>query len=163
MGNSPKIYELWRQAARDRQAIRDLRVELLGDYDPVIESEAAAIGLELNERYQQVLRDYDPVIESEAESDRLELEGTFQLYVGADNKTGMVDVKQLYKVLNVRHTGWTVVFTVGAWEGKQETSCVVTIVASELLARGTARHLARALNQDSVGIVRIGDAMGFVS
>jgi hypothetical protein len=113
MGNSIRVYDLWRKAA--------------GPQHPV---ERAA---------------------------------TYQLYVGADNVTGLVSLKALRKVLDARHAGYTITFGEGSWEGKREHSVVVTVVDTLAHVTSTARVLAKSLNQESVGLVRIGGEMDFVS
>lgn len=111
MGNSPKVYEVWRKSASlSREDV-----------------------------------------------------STWQLYVGASNISGVVETDKLYEPLIRRHLGWTITFGYGYWDGRQESSVIVTIVCSEVVARRTARDIACELNQESVGLVRAGDAMEFVS
>jgi hypothetical protein len=88
--------------------------------------------------------------------------GTFQLYVGADNTTDVLDRPTLFRVLDERHEGYTVTFATGAWEGKHQESAVVTLSDTESRVRATAASLRYSLDQDSVGMVRIGGSMEFV-
>jgi hypothetical protein len=89
--------------------------------------------------------------------------GTWQLYVGADNKTHSINTTRLYAALDARHSGYTVAFTMGAWEAVKEQSVVVTVTGQERYVRGTARMLAGYLDQGAVGLVRIGTDMEMVS
>jgi hypothetical protein len=93
----------------------------------------------------------------------VERAATYQLYVGADNATGLVSLKALRKVLDARHAGYTITFSEGSWEGKREHSVVVTVVGTLAHVTSTARVLVKSLKQESVGLVRIGGEMDFVS
>lgn len=80
----------------------------------------------------------------------------FQLYVGANNLTGVVELETAREVLefNGLHA-WTETQTNGVWRGRPEPSVILTVSTSEGTAVRTARQLRDVLNQDAVGIVQL--------
>lgn len=51
-----------------------------------------------------------------------------KLYVGADNKTGIVAKGRIVAIVGRAFDGFTVQKAIGAWKGKYEKSAVVTII-----------------------------------
>ena len=86
---------------------------------------------------------------------------TCELFVGADNATGVVDTELLGKILDSSHDGWTMVNATGSWRGQREPSVIVTIHDHETTIRATAVQIRDELNQDAVGF-RIVPTLSFI-
>jgi hypothetical protein len=153
--NSLEILDRWRQQARDYQLYRAERTTrdrnadieagvyaVYGDYDADIEADVVAL--------------HNGEIEADNSA------GTWNLYIGSDNETGTIDHRKMRRVLDEFHVGYTIAYTVGAWEGRSESSVIVTLTGTESRVRATAQSVRLALKQQAVGIVRIGDDMVFV-
>lgn len=57
------------------------------------------------------------------------------LYIGANNDTGGVEVDKIINIISEYHDGFTIVPTVGVWEGKREDSVMVIIYDERLEAQ----------------------------
>lgn len=82
---------------------------------------------------------------------------TFQLYIGDAQE------HHLEGILRLHVDGYTMVRTMGYWKGQTEDSIVVTVSTNRGAAVRLAKDLAARLNQEAIGLVRVGDAMEFVS
>lgn len=91
------------------------------------------------------------------------LPATFQLYVGSDPESGEVDHHRLNRLLSKRHTGYTISWAAGHWRGVSEDCVVVTISDTPAIVLETARQLQLDLNQEAVGLVRVGNGMVMVN
>lgn len=78
---------------------------------------------------------------------------TFDLYIGADNDTGVVDTRRLHVILDECHEGYTVVPAFGRWNGKTELSVIVTVSDTRAAVMETVELIKLALQQTSIGIV----------
>lgn len=86
---------------------------------------------------------------------------TCELFIGADNTTGVVDIDLLCKILDSSHDGWTLTESLGSWQGKREHSVSVLIHDNEATIRTTAVQIRDELKQDAVGF-RIVPALQFI-
>jgi hypothetical protein len=81
------------------------------------------------------------------------MQHVYRLYVGADNKTGIVNEAKALELVSAFFVGFTVTRAQGYWDGKPEASLIIEI-ASEANAEGTIRALsqgiAHALEQEAV-------------
>jgi hypothetical protein len=78
---------------------------------------------------------------------------TFNLYVGANNKTGKVEVQRLQAILDKNHAGYTLNFSVkGVWKSKHEASVIVTIADEHQKVLDTVTRLKRELKQEAIGL-----------
>ena len=75
---------------------------------------------------------------------------TVEMFVGSDNTTGHVDRDTLYRVLDARHTAWTVSDAVGSWEGTREESVRVILSDKRKRVMRTMATLRDALDQDAI-------------
>jgi hypothetical protein len=75
---------------------------------------------------------------------------TIELFVGADNTTGLVDRELLGKILDSSHDSWTMLDAVGSWRGQREESVCVLISGDYELIMATARQIKAELRQDAV-------------
>lgn len=78
----------------------------------------------------------------------------YNLYIGANNETGKLELDKLRATLDKWYKGYTIVHAVGAWEGQREPSVIVTIQPSHgytvLVAR--MQELKRELKQEAIGV-----------
>jgi len=75
---------------------------------------------------------------------------TVELFIGADNETGLVDRDLLCKILDSSHDSWTMVNALGSWQGQREESVSVIIADDYDLIMATARQIKAELRQDAV-------------
>lgn len=89
----------------------------------------------------------------------------YQLHIGANNTSGIVETDKILKVLNENFDGYTLQDSVGYWKGKPEKSCVASIanVGERSSVVDCARKLAQILDQDAVGISEIPTTMDFIT
>jgi len=75
-------------------------------------------------------------------------------YIGANNVDKMVDRTQIIKVLRLYWDSFTLVPSIGVWNGEQEESCMVIVWANtnKHKADRIARHLCIMLEQKFVGV-----------
>jgi hypothetical protein len=153
MGNSPKVYEIWRRAAK----LADLksRVDKVQAHTERPAWSPRLADLDAAHAYKEPWWVDGPVFGQQAVS-------TFQLYVGLD-KAPLGWLLLTREILDASHSGYTIQWGSGAWEGKSETAITITISAAEAAVRATASMLRETLSQDCIGLVRIGDEMEFVS
>jgi len=76
----------------------------------------------------------------------------FNLYIGADNQTGDRQTETIENSLAVFFEGWTRTDTVGYWQGKLETSTLVTIFTPKdrIYMLSVCRNIAAQLMQDCI-------------
>jgi hypothetical protein len=55
----------------------------------------------------------------------------FNLYIGANNRTGQVEIDKIVRYIGHVFSGFTIVDSIGYWQGKAEKSIVVTIFTDE--------------------------------
>ena len=77
---------------------------------------------------------------------------TYNIYIGADNDTGKIDLDLIASIVSKYHEGFTMVEARGYWQGKPEPSCVVTIEGQGYDILATVRELGETLHQDAIGI-----------
>ena len=90
---------------------------------------------------------------------------TYQLHIGANNTTGIVEKDRIIQVLSSHYDGFTLQDTVGYWKGTPEYSCIATIAnvtESDGIVK-LARELAQVLEQDAVGVTAIPTGMDFIT
>lgn len=80
---------------------------------------------------------------------------TAQLFVGANNLSGIVDRITLARIMNARHDGWTSVGAVGVWKGAKEDCVMILVSDYRKKVQGTARAICRELEQDAVGYIEL--------
>ena len=77
---------------------------------------------------------------------------SYNLYVGADNVTGEIDLDRIASIVSKRHAGFTLLPASGYWQGQPEPSCVVVISgASTYDVIETIADLRVELKQDAIG------------
>lgn len=88
-----------------------------------------------------------------------------RFYVGANVEGSLPwkgDVMEHKAVSILRDTygieGLTITWTDGYWRGARESTMIVETVCSPDTARGFALDMARALQQESIVVVRLGEA-----
>lgn len=77
---------------------------------------------------------------------------TIELFVGADNATGLVDRELLGKILDSSHDSWTMVDAVGSWRGQREQSVCVLVCDDYDVIMATAQQIKAELRQDAVAL-----------
>lgn len=81
---------------------------------------------------------------------------TFNLYIGANNRTGKLELHQIKNILNKNHQGYTLNSAVsGFWQGQIERSCIVTIADSAEAVNKTVQLLKYTLKQQSIGVQEV--------
>lgn len=84
--------------------------------------------------------------------------------IGANNKTGVLDMEQIEQICNAHFIGYTALEVIGYWKGKREKSCrveVVTEMNSTELVR-VAKELREKLQQESVLIEVVESNAAFI-
>lgn len=82
--------------------------------------------------------------------------GTFNLYVGEDPETGILDVPRITTIVG-KSGDFTLTHAIGTWKGESEESVIVTIATdTDNLAR-VVDTLKIELNQESIGIQAMPD------
>lgn len=84
---------------------------------------------------------------------------TYQLYVGADNLTGILDLPMIKTIMEKRHQGFTINPVTGYWQGQEERSAVITVSSEDV--SDTVIDLKQRLGQDAIGVLTL-PAMTFV-
>lgn len=77
----------------------------------------------------------------------------YQLYIGANNVTKLVEVDRIVTRVSEFYKGFTIARTLGYWEGQAEDSVVVTLFSNDdetLAVETIARDLCSILNQNSI-------------
>lgn len=82
---------------------------------------------------------------------------TFRIYIGSDNKTGQLDVKLIKDLLNKHFDGWTLEHGVGAYEGKEEQTAIITISTDQSLLEKFVYQAKKALRQKSIAAEQVND------
>ena len=81
----------------------------------------------------------------------------FRLYIGSNNTTGKLETKRAIGIVSRSFDGFTVSSGSGYWQGKAEKSLIVEIETDKAeLLNDTARNLCRELQQQAVGVAKIG-------
>ena len=88
----------------------------------------------------------------------------YRLFIGADNKTKRLDKKTIMATaLRYYPAGFTYYETAGVWQGGQEKSAVVEILArSKTKAVKLAKELKKTLKQDAVLIQSLKTSADFI-
>lgn len=88
----------------------------------------------------------------------------YQLSIGANNTTGVVEKDKIHEVLNEYFDGYTVEDCVGYWKGKPEQSVKVIIANGDNETVLTCtKVLCRVLDQDAVGLTKLDTTMDFIT
>ena len=76
----------------------------------------------------------------------------YLLYVGANNRTNVLEDEKLRKIANKYLKGYTLDYGKGLWEGREEDSVVIDIInpESQKDVDKMAQEIANKLNQDVV-------------
>lgn len=80
--------------------------------------------------------------------------GTFNIFVGASNETGILDIDRITNIIG-KYGDFTLMRGIGVWQGDREDSAIVTVSGKELDILEAVSTLKIELNQDSIGIQRI--------
>lgn len=75
---------------------------------------------------------------------------TYQLYIGANNATGVLERDKIETIVSRRHSGFTLYEATGYWMGRSEHSAVVIITDEQTPVNETIQELKRELNQEAV-------------
>lgn len=79
---------------------------------------------------------------------------TYNLYIGANNGTGEVELDKLNFVLSEYFSGYTVVNANGYWNGKPEASVLVVVESEPSAIRRAIATLKLVLEQEAIGYQR---------
>ena len=77
---------------------------------------------------------------------------TYNLYIGANNETKMLELDKIIETTTKRFKGFTVIPAIGFWEGKEENSAVLVIETED--GKGInelVEELKEVLGQESIG------------
>jgi len=83
----------------------------------------------------------------------------YEMYIGANNNSGMVEYNKIADVLNKVLEGYTIIETRGVWQGVTENSCIVTVfgrIEDDIHYQNIARELCTTLEQDAILYVNAG-------
>jgi hypothetical protein len=82
----------------------------------------------------------------------ISFENKVVLYIGADNQTGIVNTEKLELVLDSEFDGYTIVESIGHWQGTKENSVIVTIFTdwNREKVDSLVKELRGAMNQYSI-------------
>ena len=87
----------------------------------------------------------------------------YNLYIGANNETGIVEKEKAIALISKTFQGLTVQNSQGYWQSKPENSIVVSIETDdETSILQVAKQLTVELQQQAVGVAKIGK-MEFIS
>lgn len=77
-----------------------------------------------------------------------------KLYIGSNNETGILEKDTIIIVLNTlgNTQGYTIIDTIGYWNGTSEPSCIIEIYGSYNLS--IVDILKKELKQDSIMVVK---------
>jgi len=75
---------------------------------------------------------------------------SFNLFIGSNNKTKKLEVDKIEKVLNKRHSGYTLEYCIGYWKGAKEKSVKVSVSDDGELVMQSIKELKRELQQESI-------------
>lgn len=82
---------------------------------------------------------------------------TFQLYIGANNRTKRLETAKIRRVMPGRHDGFTLVPVTGYWQGERENSVLVIVNDDPAKVRQTIAILKAELQQEAIGVQRVAD------
>jgi hypothetical protein len=82
--------------------------------------------------------------------------GTFNLYVGEDPKTGILDVPRITNIV-AKSGDFTLTHAIGTWKGTAEESVIITIATDTDNLALVVDSLRSELNQESIGIQAMPD------
>ncbi len=86
----------------------------------------------------------------------------YTLYIGANNETGEVEKSKIKSIISEYYKGFTMVDSLGLWEGVEEPSVIVTIFSSmrvDVMVEDMADTLCTDLNQYAI-LVEMPDGKG---
>lgn len=80
----------------------------------------------------------------------------YEMFIGADNETGLVDVEAVKAILGEYFKGWTMTSATGAWDWQEEPTVVVLVHDSESPDPDSVRDkvleaLRSELRQEAIG------------
>jgi hypothetical protein len=75
---------------------------------------------------------------------------TFELFIGANNKTKHVDRAIIESLLSKRHEGFTIQPAIGYWHGVREESVTIIISDDQTVIVETIKKLKYELHQDAI-------------
>jgi len=84
--------------------------------------------------------------------------------IGSNNKTKKLEKNKAFKIVGVYSKGFTSYETTGFWQGKKEKSLVIEL--DDINAKETnklAKELARALEQQTIGVQNIKTNIKFIN
>lgn len=76
---------------------------------------------------------------------------TYNLYIGANNTTGQVEIDTLTHLLDGFTDGFTIIKSDGVWKGKHEGSVVVVIQSEPEYIEVLMKVLKEDLQQEAIG------------
>lgn len=82
---------------------------------------------------------------------------TYQLFIGANNLTGRLELDKIESILSASHKGFTILPATGYWQGKKENSCSVIVSDTARKVHQTIRTLKHQLDQEAIAFQRIPD------
>jgi len=83
---------------------------------------------------------------------------TYNLFIGADNKTHKVDFKTIYKTLDRHFDGYTVNHAVDVvCKSKHVARCIVTVSDDQTKIMNTVIELKRVLKQEAIGCQQVAE------
>lgn len=85
----------------------------------------------------------------------------YNLYIGANNITGICEVNKVCTIINKYHEGYTITNTQGYWQGKAEESVIVTIFADSVSDK-LIQELKQELQQDCIIVEGITSVINFI-
>lgn len=75
----------------------------------------------------------------------------FTLYVGANNRTGRLEMARIRSIVAARHEGFTLYPVTGYWHGVAERSAIVLINDDDAKVFETINLLKARLEREAVG------------
>lgn len=85
------------------------------------------------------------------------MDKTYNLFIGANNETGIVERDTVELVLNKYHDGYTITNATGYWQGSREDSLVVTVVSKPNILKRILFELKGSLKQDAIGYQEVNE------
>lgn len=78
---------------------------------------------------------------------------TANLYIGADNITGITDIETINNILGKCHpNGYTVFGGNGVWHGQSEPCTMAVVTGTQQEIQATAELLRDELRQEAIGV-----------
>jgi len=81
----------------------------------------------------------------------------FKIYIGHNNNTKKLEEKKALDIINGNFKGFTSYKGLGYWEGKAEKTLIIELeTPREKPVISLCKKLARDLQQDAIGLAKIG-------